>query len=134
MFFHPPMPEQQFPGSRPAAVLVAEDDDDVRALVSELLRDAGYDVIEAASVAAARTSLLQRSVDVVFSDIDMPGGEDGFDLQHWVRRHRPHIKVLLTTGGAPDPADVASLEQPPLAKPYSLEEVLRRIERMCRTG
>lgn len=134
MFCHPPMPAQQFPGSRRTAILVAEDDPSVRAIATELLRDAGYDVIEASTVADARSSLLRRPVDIVFSDIDMPGGEDGFDLEHWVRRHQPGTRVLLTTGGVPDPTDVAALEQPPLAKPYALEDVLWRIERLCSIG
>jgi CheY-like chemotaxis protein len=58
----------------------------------------------------------------VFSDIQMPGSMDGVGLAHWVRRERPWLKVILTSGAAR-----AAKEAGVLAKPYDHAELERHI-------
>ncbi len=59
--------------------------------IAQYLRDCGYRVIEAVNADEAITVLLHRDtvVDIVFSDIEMPGAMDGFGLAKWIREHRP---------------------------------------------
>ena len=69
----------------------------MRIPIAQYLRDCGYKVIEAVSADEAMTVLLHREivVDVVFSDIEMPGSVDGFGLAKWIREHRPGLDVVL---------------------------------------
>ncbi len=121
--------------SRPV-VLVVEDEVLVRMVIAEYLRDCDYVVIEAGSAAEA-IALFKADVevDVVFSDIQMPGNMDGFGLAQWVRQNRPGVKVILTSGAA-SAADKASdlcEDGPLLQKPYESEEVGRRIKQLLAT-
>ncbi|WP_298885042.1 ATP-binding protein [uncultured Bradyrhizobium sp.] len=106
-------------------VLLVEDDEEVAALVSEMLAQLGYGVTRAASGAAALGALADgRSVDVIFSDIMMPGGMNGIELAREIRRRRGDIPVLLTSGYAEaslHEAQAAGIQI--LAKPYHLEEL-----------
>ena len=83
------------------AVLVVEDEEEVRALSVEILRDLGYVVIEAANASAALTVLeRQQPVDLLFTDVGLPGGMNGRQLADRARRLRPGLKVLFTTAYA----------------------------------
>jgi signal transduction histidine kinase/CheY-like chemotaxis protein len=105
--------------------LLVEDDDEVAALVAEMLSQLGYDVTRAASAAAALGALADgRSVDVVFSDIMMPGGMNGVELALEIKRRRSDIPVLLTSGyaeAAAHEAEAADIQI--LAKPYHIDEL-----------
>jgi CheY-like chemotaxis protein len=82
-------------------ILVVEDDPRVRALTIKRLKLIGYDVLEAADGPSA-LEILKRNqrVDLVFSDLIMPGGLSGRDVAKQARDIRPGIKVLLTSGYA----------------------------------
>jgi PAS domain S-box-containing protein len=82
-------------------ILVVEDDDDVRTYSVEILRDLGYRVIEAHDGASA-LRLLERQarVDLLFTDVVLPGGMTGAQMAEQARRLRPTLKVLFTTGYA----------------------------------
>ena len=83
------------------AVLVVEDEEEVRALSVEILRDLGYMVIEAANASAALTVLeRQQPVDLLFTDVGLPGGMNGRQLADRARGLRPGLKVLFTTAYA----------------------------------
>ena len=113
----------------PRTVLVVEDEVLIRWVIAEHLRDCGYRVIEAASGDEA-IDIVQRTaltVDVVFTDVQMPGSIDGFALAQWVRRQRPAIKIILTSGFA-KAADAAQAYDASLVpKPYSPIELEQRI-------
>ena len=82
-----------------AAVLVVEDDDDVAALVVDMLAQLGHHPTRVSTAAAALGALADgRPVDLLFSDVLMPGGMDGLGLAREAARRRPGIRVLLTTG------------------------------------
>ncbi len=106
---------------------MVEDEEPIRACTAEFLLDWGYAVVEAANVAEAKTLLHERLVHVVFSDVNMPGGENGFGLEKWVRGHYPDTKVLLTSGYPHVIGDTRDLLEPLIPKPYSLSLVRRRI-------
>src|SRR3546814_3058625 len=86
-------------------VLVAEDDTLVRIAIAEALRDAGFRVMEAASAAEALAYLeAAERVDLVFSDIQMPGSLDRFGLARRLRGPHPQLPLHLTPRHPP-PAD-----------------------------
>ncbi|MET3335025.1 MULTISPECIES: ATP-binding protein [Bradyrhizobium] len=111
--------------SNQGRILLVEDDDEVAALVAEMLGQLGYEVTRAASAAAALGALADgRSVDVIFSDIMMPGGMNGVELAHEIKRRRNDIPVLLTSGYAEasvHEAQAAGIQI--LAKPYHIDEL-----------
>ncbi len=79
-------------------VLLVEDDDSVAALVTEMLRELGYAVTRAASASIALRLLEVEPVDLVFSDMVMPGRMNGMDLAREIGVRRPGLPVVLTTG------------------------------------
>ena len=88
-------------GSAEETILVVEDDDDVRTSTVESLREIGYRVIEAHDGPSA-LRLLERQlrVDLLFSDVVLPGGLTGAQVSAQARAIRPGLKVLFTTGYA----------------------------------
>ena len=103
-------------------ILMVEDDVGVADLVSEMLRELGYDVAHAPSAVVALDMLeADPKVDFVFSDMVMPGGMNGMELAREVARRRPDLPVLLTTGFS-DAAEAAAREGLRLLlKPYRID-------------
>ena len=82
-------------------LLVVEDDADVRALAVSVLGDLGYKVLEAPTGDAALPLLMAHpDIDLLFTDVVMPGSLSGVDLAQRARKHRPALRVVLTTGYA----------------------------------
>jgi signal transduction histidine kinase/ActR/RegA family two-component response regulator len=106
-------------------VLLVEDDNEVAALTMEMLIQLGYEVTRAASPAAALGALADgRSIDVVFSDIMMPGGMNGVQLAREIRIRRADLPVVLTTGYLGGEAGGAEAEGILLLhKPYRIEDL-----------
>jgi signal transduction histidine kinase len=88
-------------GNGAERVLVVEDEEGVRALSVQILRDLGYAVLEAADGAEA-LRVLEREprIDLLFTDVGLPNGMTGRQLSESARHLRPHLKVLFTTGYA----------------------------------
>jgi CheY-like chemotaxis protein len=80
---------------------VVEDDEDVRNYTSETLHELGYQVLEAPNARAAIQMLESHpEVDVLFTDIGLPGGMNGRQLAEEARQRHANLKVLFTTGYA----------------------------------
>ena len=107
------------------SVLLVEDDDEVAALVTEMLEQLGYEVTRAASAVAALGALSnERPIDLVLSDVMMPGGMNGVDLVREIRNRRRDLPVLLTSGYAEAAKESAAAEGVRvLPKPYRLDEL-----------
>jgi two-component system, response regulator PdtaR len=106
-------------------VLLVEDERSLLTALAAFLRLKGVAVVEAESGDQA-LELLQggERVDLVLSDVEMPGSVNGMDLAKWIRINRPALPVVLTSGRqVPDIEDVSFL-----AKPYRLGELLPIIE------
>jgi CheY-like chemotaxis protein len=115
-------------GARRGAALLVEDDPEVAALAREMLGYLGFEVIHAASPSAALGTLANaRRLDVVFSDIMMPGGMSGLELAREIRRRQPRLRIVLTTGYSEAAADMQGAEFPLILKPYSLEGLSRAL-------
>jgi CheY-like chemotaxis protein len=108
---------------RPAKVLLVEDEPLVRMLLAEELRAAGLTVVEAASARDALSFLGVDSVDVVVTDIQMPGGMDGLELAEEIRQKHPAVPIVLTSGNPP-PVNL-NVVGPFLMKPYALGQAVR---------
>ena len=113
--------------------LVVDDDQLVREPIADYLREVGYEVLEAGDAHEA-IDLVDHAdhVDLVFTDVRMPGELDGLGLARWVRAHRPGLPVLLTSGyygtgwlGERLERDVRLIQ-----KPYTQDEVLTQIRRL----
>jgi CheY-like chemotaxis protein len=111
-------------------VLVVEDNDDVRELAESVLGMAGYAVLAAASGEQALDLLRQGArVDLLFTDVIMPGGMNGLQLVDEVRRLRPRLPVLVTTGYMDElPGHGQGQRLNILAKPYKHGDLLERVE------
>jgi CheY-like chemotaxis protein len=84
---------------RRPVVLLVEDELFVRMATADALEDAGYDVIETANAEAAREILAHRTdIQVLFTDVKMPGAIDGLELADLVRRRWPHMLIVVTSG------------------------------------
>ena len=105
-------------------LLLVEDDTEVSALSKEMLASLGFTVIHVSSAEAALGALANdRDVDLVLSDIMMPGGVSGLELAREIRRRYPNLPVTLTTGYVEAAAGMREGEFGLVLKPYSLEEL-----------
>jgi PAS domain S-box-containing protein len=109
------------------AVLLVEDNPEVREVAGTFLDQLGYRVFPVQSTAAA-LQLLEAGepIDVVFTDIVMPGELDGMALAQRIRQDYPGIAVLLTSGYA-GTANTLAAAFPVLRKPYQLPTLARAI-------
>ena len=112
-------------------VLAVEDNPALRKVVVRQLRELGYQVLEASSADAALAVLEREKVDLLFTDVVMPGAMDGFGLAHRVLVFWPHLKVVLTSG-FPEAKMAGNLGYLPpsvrlLSKPYRKEALARQL-------
>ncbi len=122
-----PKPSQR--GERNGRVLLVEDEDSVATLVGEMLQELGYEVLRAASAAAALRALeAEREFVLVFSDMVMPGRESGMDLAREVSKRRPDLPVVLTTGFSEAAAQAREQGFRLLMKPYRIEALATALE------
>ena len=120
------------PATPAPVILVVEDEPLVRLLAVDVLEEAGFEVIEAPTADYAVLVLEKREdIRVVFTDVDMPGRLNGFQLARHVQDHHHRVRVIIGSGKCrPGPDDVA-----PgtifLQKPYPLETLVREIRRLA---
>ncbi|WP_407175127.1 ATP-binding protein [Bradyrhizobium sp. STM 3562] len=107
-------------------VLLVEDNPDVASVSRHLLEQLGYRVLRVADADAALREIEREDIDLVFSDIVMPGKLDGLGLARRLRENRPDLPVLLATGYSEAAADVRG-DFPILRKPYEIHQLSRAI-------
>jgi CheY-like chemotaxis protein len=114
-------------------ILVVEDDPDVRAFTVETVRELGYDVLEARDGVSALNLLRQTppgDIDLLFSDVVLPGGMNGQQLAHQAVLLHPRLKVLFATGYARDVIVHHGRVDPGvqlITKPFAFEDLAARI-------
>ncbi len=114
----------------PFTVLIVEDEFFIRYTIAEFLREEGYHILEAENAEAALSAFRGGThVDVMFTDIRMPGEMDGLGLADEVRSRWPHTKIIMTSGYAPEllTARRAAARGEVLSKPYRPHAVLATI-------
>ncbi len=133
-------PAQQHPQAAAAAatpragtVLLVEDNAEVAEVGRAYFEQLGYQVRHASSGQAGLDLIeSEDAIDVVFSDILMPGGMNGLDMAHIIRRRFPGIVVLLTTGYSSSAQDAVGQGFEVLQKPYDLAALQRALREACR--
>lgn len=111
------------------AILVVEDEMLLRAMLSEILRDAGYAVIEAGSGDEAMTILSEQSPDLIVTDVRMPGSIDGIQLTALVRATNLTLPIIITSAHLVHIADPTNGRTHFLPKPYDFDAVTELIGR-----
>jgi DNA-binding NtrC family response regulator len=116
-----------------ATILIVEDEVLIRACLADFLQDKGFKVLEA-STADDAVEIIEKAdsgVDLVFSDVMMPGKLNGFGLARWVHAIHPHLPIILTSGHAQSVADsVKRCGTAAMPKPYDLEHVADEIRKL----
>lgn len=110
-------------------IMIVEDNAELREMTTALLRELGYAVRPAASPAEAFDLLRGFPADLVFSDILMPGGMNGFEFARELRVRYPGIEVLLTSGDAGVLGRTDQSEFIILQKPYRIDALSAAIRR-----
>lgn len=113
----------------PLVVLVVEDDVLVRMLACDILKDGGYDALEAVSAQEALILLDARpDIGLMFTDVDMPGEINGLGLARLVSLRAPSLPILITSGAT----TVSKVDLPAnsrfLQKPYTPSVLLEVVE------
>jgi DNA-binding NtrC family response regulator len=119
------------PKERCPAILVVEDEVLIRLVIADYLRECGFKVYEAGTAEEAIEVLVsdQASVDLIFSDVRLPGEMNGFALAQWARTNRPGLPVVLTSGDSKKSEAAKELceNEPFFAKPYDVQLVVGQI-------
>ncbi|MDP4004195.1 hybrid sensor histidine kinase/response regulator [Methylobacterium sp. NEAU K] len=112
-------------------ILIVDDREDVAELARTILRDFGYTTLMAGNAREALEILdSSERIDLLFTDLIMPGGMNGVLLAREARRRQPKLKVLLATGYAEaslERTDIGGSEFDLLNKPYRRTELVRRV-------
>jgi DNA-binding NtrC family response regulator len=110
-------------------ILLVEDEPMLRLIGADALADAGYEVIEAASADEA-LALLEavEEVQILFTDIRMPGSMNGLELAEMVHARWPHMKILITSGDTWPPKGAIPDDGRFLAKPYKIASLQREVD------
>lgn len=115
-------------------ILVVEDEPKVRKLAARILKNLGYQVLTAETAVKAKEMLSEENdIDLIFSDLIMPGGVSGYDLAKWAAENVPDIPILLTTGFSDEAKDIEG-KIALLRKPYSQEQVVEHIRALLNGG
>ncbi|MGE7417656.1 ATP-binding protein, partial [Methylobacterium tarhaniae] len=130
----PPLPRS----AQGETVLVVDDEPTVRMLVTDILEDLGYTAIEAGD-SAAGLRVLQSDVriDLLVTDVGLPGGMNGRQMAEAARETRPDLKVLLITGYAETAilgGDKLGPGMAVLTKPFAIETMAARIRSIIEAG
>ncbi len=116
--------------SRGETVLLVEDDEQVLGMAIDSLLELDYEVVVARNAAEALAHLGRPArIDVMFSDVVMPGGMNGAQLASQARQLRPELKILLTSGyvGERGAGELGGQDLPVLSKPYRRDELARTL-------
>ncbi|MBV8976704.1 MAG: response regulator [Alphaproteobacteria bacterium] len=116
-----------------ATILIVDDETLVRWVIAEHLQACGFNVLGASSADEAIEAIrrFEGHIDIVFSDVRMPGTMDGCALAGWVRANRPSTAVILTSGDAQAQDMARELCEHVgdiVRKPYDFDAVVARIE------
>lgn len=113
-------------------VLVVEDEPLLRLFATDMIEDAGFEVIDVGNASEAIAILEDRpDVRIVFTDVDMPGGIDGIKLAACIRDRWPPIAIIITSG-KPWPSGVTLPHQAVFfSKPYRQDRIVGTLQQMA---
>lgn len=110
-------------------VLIVEDEPLVRLFTADILRGAGYQIIEAEGATEALKALYSdQEIDLLFSDVLLPGTMGGLTLAEWVNANRPNMPVILSSGAGGFSRYLEGRKSVTfLAKPYDADQLLSAV-------
>ncbi|HEX5450222.1 MAG TPA: response regulator [Gaiellaceae bacterium] len=111
-------------------ILVVEDMDVVRVMISTALKSHGYEVLSAGSPDEAFRIASENEIDLLMTDLAMPGGIGGTELAERLTEQRPNLRVLFTSGYTADDETkraVAKTRGAFLQKPFVLEQLAETV-------
>ena len=116
----------------PTSVLIVEDESLVRMSAADELRAVGFSVFEAADCDEALAQFVQHpDIEVLFTDVQLPGSSDGATLARTLSKTRPRLILVVTSGRRrPRDADLPARAKF-IPKPYQIDAVARLIHRMA---
>jgi len=115
--------------SRIKTILIVDDEEALSNMLNDMLSDEGYQVLEANSAERALGILKSTNVDLMISDIIMPG-MGGFELVEKVNELYPEVKIQLVTGYSDQVQEDVVLHKKILYKPYQNFDMLERVKSM----
>jgi two-component system, response regulator PdtaR len=116
------------PCSHIPVVLVVDDEAIIRMNAADMLADEGFATIEACDAEDALAEIIRHpEISVLFTDINMPGQFDGLELARLVHEYRPDIRLILTSGRSPPPANQIPDDGRFLSKPYDQASLARLV-------
>jgi two-component system cell cycle sensor histidine kinase/response regulator CckA len=121
------------PGAASGTVLLVEDEDAVRSASRRILERAGFRVLEASDAAQALVQIDGHEIDLLLTDIVMPGGMSGLELAHQFQQMRPGLPVLFMSGYSADAIATRGVVEPGIniiAKPCTSADLLRKIREL----
>lgn len=136
-------PEQAAPRQRPNApagrrVLVVDDEDNIRTLVCEVLEEMGHRTLQAANGVTALDLLAKTDpIDLLITDIGLPGGMNGHQFAERARLQLPDLKVLMITGYAEEAliaARPSTQAEDLLGKPFTLDVLQERVQTLLESA
>ena len=121
-----------FPSSAHPRILVVDDEPLLRTFNADMLSDAGFDVLEAADAEEALRLLEDvAGIQVVFTDVEMPGRIDGFALAELIEAQWPEIGVVVTSGRRLPNESFRAKARCFVPKPYAVSHVVALIDAFC---
>lgn len=117
------------------SILVVEDEDNLRTILSDILRNAGYEIKTASNGEEAITLLKKHQFDLTFLDIQMPQ-VNGIQVLKYIRQYSPATKAIMLTGYADlkhamEAKEFGAMDF--IGKPYKLEEIMSTVERALKS-
>jgi DNA-binding NtrC family response regulator len=122
--------------SKSPSILIVDDDPEMRSLLLDVLRNEGYEVVEAKDGTEAVLALRTRMFEVILMDKNMPG-PSGLDLLPGLRRVCPGSRIIMMTAFGDVPSYMEAVEKGAveyLFKPFRMEELMAAIVKALGTG
>ena len=120
--------QDAFPSASRTCILVVEDEFLIRFMLSDSLRDVGYQVIEASNADEALKLLETFVPDLILSDVRMPGSIDGMGLLSKLKVTHPAVPVIIASAHLERTVAIAAGAADFVAKPYTCELIVKTVE------
>ncbi|WP_294258202.1 response regulator [uncultured Sphingomonas sp.] len=110
-----------------STILIVDDEDYIRILAASLLKEEGFHVLEASDTSEALALAARHDIDVLLTDLHMPGSLDGLQLAAEIRATDPLVHVIISSGDDPSVLKDDEMGAVFLAKPYRPHQLTRAV-------
>ena len=120
------------PSADTRSVLIVDDDAQIRSLLADLLKDAGYETTQAKTAAAAVTEIAKKRPDLVMMDVKLPD-QDGLDLLRQIKREHSELDIIVMTAFGGSSSAIKAMENGAydyVTKPFEIDDLLATLRRV----